>query len=265
MAIVRERRFSFGEVAELYDRRRPSYPSALVQDLISIADLGAGERLLEVGAGTGKATVLFAEHGLPVLAIEPSAEMAAVALRNCAAYPGVSIEQSEFERWQPRGERFPLLYSAQAWHWIDPQLRYVRAREALVDGGTLAAFWNRADWEVCDLRDALKLAYDQVQPEKDDGDPMYPGSARSTDLRADWEHEIGDAPQFGDPEIRAYPWRCEYSTAEYVALLQTHSIQLVEEPGRRQALVAAVAEVLDRNGGTLRLSYVTQLFLARAR
>jgi 16S rRNA A1518/A1519 N6-dimethyltransferase RsmA/KsgA/DIM1 with predicted DNA glycosylase/AP lyase activity len=84
--------------SELYDRTRPSYPSALVADVISIADLGASERLLEVGAGTGKATLVFASRGFPVLAIEPSPEMAAIARRNCGPYPGVRIEQSDFER-----------------------------------------------------------------------------------------------------------------------------------------------------------------------
>ena len=263
--MARARRLSFGEVAELYDRTRPSYPSALVADVISIADPGASERLLEVGAGTGKATILFASRGFPVLAIEPSTEMAAIARRNCVAYPGVTIDHSDFERWEPGGERFPLLYSAQAWHWIEPELRYQRARTALADGGTLAAFWNRADWEACELREELKRAYDRALPEKDDDDPMYPESDRSGNLRADWEREIGGSPQFGDPEIRTYSWQHEYSTAEYVALLHTHSIQLVLEPSRREALLAAIAEVLDRNGGGLRLPYQTQLCLARAR
>jgi tRNA G46 methylase TrmB len=64
---MRERRLVFGEVAELYD----SYPPALVDDLVAMAGLDGGQAVLEVGAGTGKATVLFAQRGIPVLAIEP--------------------------------------------------------------------------------------------------------------------------------------------------------------------------------------------------
>jgi SAM-dependent methyltransferase len=95
VAPVSERRLSFGEVAELYDRARPSYPEALVEDLIELAGAGTA---LEVGAGTGKATVLFGQRGVSVLALEPSAEMAAVARRRCARFPEVSIQQVEFER-----------------------------------------------------------------------------------------------------------------------------------------------------------------------
>ena len=65
-------------MADLYDHARPSYPSALVDDVLDYAGAVAAAtvRALEVGAGTGKATALFAARGLNVLAIEPSAEMA---------------------------------------------------------------------------------------------------------------------------------------------------------------------------------------------
>jgi ubiquinone/menaquinone biosynthesis C-methylase UbiE len=54
----------FGEVAETYDRALPSYPQRLVDDVVSVASLGARGRVLEVGCGTGKATLQFASRGL---------------------------------------------------------------------------------------------------------------------------------------------------------------------------------------------------------
>ena len=69
----REPRLVFGQVAERYDRVRPSYPNALVDEVIALA---GRERALEVGAGTGKATLMFAQRGVAVHAVEPSAEMA---------------------------------------------------------------------------------------------------------------------------------------------------------------------------------------------
>ena len=77
------RRLVFGEVADLYDEGRPSYPQPLVSTTCSSSVLSRdGRRALEVGAGTGKATVLVAARGVRVLAIEPSAPMAAIARRN---------------------------------------------------------------------------------------------------------------------------------------------------------------------------------------
>jgi SAM-dependent methyltransferase len=153
-----ERRRSFGGVAELYDRSRPSYPAGLVDEVLEFAGAGTGDRALEIGAGTGKATVLFAERGLHVVGLEPSAEMAAIARRNCAPHANVRIEEAEFERWEPNGRRFELVFSAQAWHWVAPDVRYVHAGAALKPGGALAVFWNVTDWARTPLRAALLTA-----------------------------------------------------------------------------------------------------------
>src|ERR1700712_1812259 len=71
MAFRDEQRLAFGSVAELYDRARPSYPPGAIDDVVAHAGLQTGDTVLEVGAGTGKATVLLAQRGLGVLALEP--------------------------------------------------------------------------------------------------------------------------------------------------------------------------------------------------
>jgi trans-aconitate methyltransferase len=124
----REPRLVFGTVAERYDRVRPSYPSVLVDEVIALAGDGPA---LEVGAGTGKATLLFAQRGFAVHAVEPSAEMASIARQRCADFPDVTIEESDFEDWHGDRHTFALVFSAQAWHWVAPELGAVRpARRA---------------------------------------------------------------------------------------------------------------------------------------
>lgn len=259
-----ERRLAFGSVAELYDRVRPSYPDALVDDVLAFAAPVA--HALEVGAGTGKATRLFAERGIAVHALEPSAEMAAVARRHSAGYAGVSIDLSDFEGFQGDDRRFDLIYSAQAWHWVSPSVRYVKARELLEQGGGLALFWNRARWESNPLRDGLRAAYARVAP--DFGPlpgPMHPAGNTPPELWGDWRAEIEQAGGFEAPSTRAYQWRSEYSTSEYLELIQTHSDHIVLGQERLGALLDAVGEVIDRDGGgRLELEYVALLLLARA-
>ena len=128
-------RLAFGQVAERYDRVRPSYPDALVDEVIALA--GAG-RALEVGAGTGKATLMFAQRGVGVRAVEPSPEMASIARVRCADFPGVTIEETDFEDWHGDLHAFALVFSAQAWHWVSPE-EYARAGGAHGYGGWLAA------------------------------------------------------------------------------------------------------------------------------
>jgi SAM-dependent methyltransferase len=245
------RRLTFGTVAELYDRARPSYPEALIDDVLALAGSGPA---LEVGAGTGKATVLFAARGCEVLALEPSPAMAAIARQNC---PKATVEEAEFERWEPGGRSFGLIFSAQAWHWIDPEVRFRKARDLLADGGLLAAFWNRVDWEACALSAELLDVYFRIAPELATSDWMLPAAVAG-------EHWLDDVTgaDLLDPEVRSYPWSLEHSTSEYVDLLRTHSHHIILERHVLSELLVAVAAVIDRHGGQLLLPYVTRLCLA---
>ena len=257
------RRLSFGGVADLYDQARPSYPSALVDDVVeySAATGAVADRALEVGAGTGKATVLFAARGLNVLGIEPSADMAQVARRNCAGYENVTIEETEFERWRPPGHEFRLVFSGQAWHWISREVRYTAARAALEDGGALAAFWNRPHWTACELREQIGEAYRLSGHGGDADDPMNPAAAPGDE---NWVNEIAAAPGFDAAEVRRYRWQRDYTTAEYLDLLGTHSACLILDAGEREPLLGAIAAAIDARGGSFRMAYVTRLCLARA-
>jgi SAM-dependent methyltransferase len=255
-------RLAFGRVAELYDRARPSYPAAVIDELIEFAGLGAGDRVLEVGAGTGKLTCLLAERSLAVLGLEPSAEMAERARANCAQYPHVDIEQVDFERWQPSVPPVRALVSAQAWHWVAPELRYERAAAALAPKGTLAAIWTFPDWERTELRDGLRDAYCLAAPDLEADFPMHPAS-EPTDLAGDWSAEIEASAGFVRPQVCTYPWSRAYLTAEYLDLLQTHQDHILLEAGARERLLAAVATTVDAVGGEIALSFVTRLCMAR--
>jgi SAM-dependent methyltransferase len=258
---VPERRLLFGEVADLYDRHRPAYPDRLVEDVISIAQLDGSHTALEVGAGTGKATSMFASRGIPVLAVEPSTEMASLARRNCQGLP-VVIEESDFELWNPRGRRFALLFSAQAWHWVKPELGYPKARETLLTRGVLAAFWNRVQWAGCEQREQLLVAFAEAAPELSPDGVMHPANL-CPDADEDWHGEIAAAEGFAEAEIRDYARDERYSASEFVGLLATISEIRLLNASSRSALLSAVADVIRASGEPLTLAMRTRLCLAR--
>jgi SAM-dependent methyltransferase len=258
-----DQRLAFGRVADLYNRARPSYPAAAIDDVIRLAGLVGGATILEVGAGTGKATVMFAERGLGVTALEPSAEMARLARANCAPFPGIEIVEAEFERWRPP-ERFPALVCAAAWHWLAADVRYTLAAEALESGGTLAAIWSFPDWDGCSMRGALSDAYRTSVPGLTTDFPMHPDSL-PTSLAGDWDAEIRGTDGFADPTVRVYPWSLQYTSAGYATLLQTHQDHILLPDAERGALLAAVTDAIDAAGGVLRLRLVTRVCLATRR
>jgi trans-aconitate methyltransferase len=260
-----ERRLAFGEVAELYHQHRPAYPERLVDDLVDLVGLDGVQAVLEVGAGTGKATAMFAARGIPVLAVEPSEEMAGVARRTFAADAKVRIERSDFETWDPAGRRFPLVFSAQAWHWVQQPAGYAKAAAALARGGLLAAFWNRPHWARSELRDALLATYEQTAPELAalDGS-LHPGRPYPQ-AEENWEEAIAAADGLTGARVRHYEWKEDYSADAYVSLLNTHSAIRVLDEDRRTALLTAVAETITDHGGRLTLPLVTRVCTALKR
>jgi SAM-dependent methyltransferase len=257
----REQRFVFGEVPDLYDRARPGYPQALVGDVLAFVGM-ASPRTLEIGAGTGKATVAFAVRGLEILALEPAPEMAAIAARNCAAFPGVTVEVGTFEDWQGSGTSFDLVFAAQAWQWLRPGVRCQKAREELRAGGTLALFWNIPLWEDTGLRAELDAVYERHAPELV-GLGAFPG-LRASKVMASMCEEIDTSGLFEPLTQSSYRWSVAYSVEGWLDLLNTHSDHRLLPEARRLALLDRVAEVLNGRGGAFEMAYETQLYLTRA-
>jgi SAM-dependent methyltransferase len=131
-----------------------------------LADVDPDAPVLEVGCGTGRATVPLARRGRSVLALEPNPAMTAVAARNLAPYPAVRIEGTSFEDWPVGGAPFGLLVAAPAWHWVSPAARVRKAADALTPGGVVALCWNRPQCSPDDpVRAALDTTYERLAPD----------------------------------------------------------------------------------------------------
>jgi SAM-dependent methyltransferase len=245
----REQRLVFGEIAQQYEAFRPSYPHELFDTIIDFGDLHAGHRALEIGAGTGKATVAFVARGLDVHALEPSPGMAAV-LRG----KGIEAEETLFEEWDPGASGgFQLVYAAQAWHWVRGDDRYDRVAAALRPGGTVAFFWNKGrDW-TGSLGADNDAAYARLAPEMS-----------NAQWQLDWVADGIDAcALLGPPTRRIVTWTQPYSRVEWERLLGTHSDHRILPDEQRARLHTAVGDVIDRHGGHVEVVYDVEIFLSR--
>jgi ubiquinone/menaquinone biosynthesis C-methylase UbiE len=264
------RRLSFGSVAEQYDRVRPSYPAELIDTVLEYSRAQPGDPILDVGAGTGRATLLFAERGYRLTAIEPDSEMAAVASKR-AATAGLTIEllNADFEQAQLPEHGFQVLISATAWHWVTPAKRNVLAARVLRPGGALAPFWNRPQWGENPLSERFDRIYRAVEEEfaAAPGGVMSPfGAPPQLRNAAEWyEQEFAGNRDFTDIDARAYHWHQRYTTAEYLGLLGTHSDHIMLPEGPRERLFTAIGAAIDEAGGSFELEYQTLLCLARRR
>jgi len=232
----RERlRQTFDRAAARYDRVRPDYPEALFDDLITLASLTPGDRLLEVGCATGKATRPLARRGFRITCVELGAELAAVARQNLAGL-GVEVVRGQFEQWQPP-EPFGLVYAATAWHWINPGVRHQRAWQALRPGGHLA-IWA-AEHVFPDGGDPFFVEIQDVYDEIGEGLPPGTPRWRPGELPDD-RAGIEASGLFEVTAVRQYDWERVYPAGEYIELLSTFSGHLAMPEWKQRRLYGEI-------------------------
>jgi SAM-dependent methyltransferase len=159
----RDRAESFGSVADLYAKFRPSYPPEAVQWLVGKSP----GRVLELAAGTGALTRLLCSIGHEVIATDVSAEMLAH-LR--AAAPQAQVVVGKAEDIALPSSAVDIVAVAQAFHWFNEDRALFEIARVLRPGGVLALVWNSADRTV----PWVKRVFDLLdQPDAGDlGDPV---------------------------------------------------------------------------------------------
>lgn len=256
--MVTERRNTFDEVPELYNRNRPRYPDALFDDLVSLAGIDPGARILEIGCGTGQATIPLLQRGFLVLCLEPGPAMARFARAKLTRFPHATVLESNFEEWQVERGSFSLVVSAQAFHWVAADIRFKKAADALGAFGALAVIGNAVVLERSPLRTEIDAVYARHAPTL-----VGPPATR-------WYSEDGPVPElfatsgyFGPVSRRRYPWSRVYSPSEYCDLLRTHSDHRLLPEDRLDSLLAALSNVIQAHGGSIEVAYDAHLYIAR--
>ena len=253
----RERlRGTFEEVAELYDRARPTYPPAVFDDLVELARLPEGGRVLEVGPGTGKATVDLAARGFEIVAVELGPELAAVARRNLAPFPRAEVVTADFEEWEPGRAGFDAVVAFTAFHWLSQERRFAKPAALLRRGGTLAVLaTHHVSPEGGDpVWAEVQADYDAVVPSPDNRPPPPPEEI--ADLRADFNA----TGLFREIEARRYRWDVAYTADEWVSVLATYSENIAMPPAQREALFSRIRNrIAARPGGTATRHYLAVL------
>jgi SAM-dependent methyltransferase len=259
----RERlRATFDRASERYHRARPEYPAALFDRLVELTGLGPGDRVLEVGCATGKATLPLARRGFAVTCVELGPALAAAVRANLAGFADVEVVEDRFEVWALDGRPpYDAVVAATAWHWVDPAVRYRRAAEALVPHGFLA-FWD-ASHVFPDGGDPFFREIQEIYQEIGEGLPPgdgYPRPGQLDDRRAD----IEASGRFTVVDISHFDWEIDYDADAYIDLLETFSGHIAMAEWQRDRLFGEIRRRLaERPDGRLRRGWGAVLHVAQ--
>ncbi len=132
----------FSDRVENYVRYRPGYPPGALQVLQGECGLLPTHVVADIASGTGIWTRILLEHGNPVFAVEPNAEMRQAGERLLAAFPKFISVAGKAEATTLADASVDFVTSAQAAHWFDREKARREFARILRPGGWLVLIWN---------------------------------------------------------------------------------------------------------------------------
>ena len=269
----------FDTAAEAYDARRSGYPRKIVRAAVELAGLSPGARVVEVGAGTGKLTEELVAFGLRVDAVEPGSNMIEVARRRVNDSGLVRFHLGRFEDVSLPEKLYEAVFSASAFHWVDPSLGWAKAAALLRPGGTLALLQpvgvrDEADGTaVQELHEAFVRLAPEIageRPAPRDLATIRAGvEARRKNVSEVWAwlaHPGFAVPEagalFGPATFTAVRRVKRYTAEELWAMFETTALYHRLTPQVRVALQAEDERIIERAGGRLRSTQLVALVTA---
>jgi len=168
---------NFGKTAQDYSKHRAGFPPAFFERLVAFGVGLPGQRVLDLGTGTGTVARGLAQRGCDVTGLDPSAELIDQAKRLDEA-AGVTIHylQATAEKTTLPAASFDVVTAGQCWHWFDRPKAAQEVRRLLVPDGYLviAHFdWLPLPGNMVEVTERLIKQYNPAW-NMDGGTGLYP-------------------------------------------------------------------------------------------
>lgn len=253
-------RFKFNEDENNYDKYRPTYPEELFLDIINYSHISHDSRALEIGIGTGQATLPIIESGCKVTAIELGDKLAKYVKDKFSHYKNFNVINADFIESKIDKETFNLVYCATAFHWLPLEESYAKVKNVLKDGGAIALFWNhpypnRQD----DISNIVnRKVYDKYRPSSKE---------RVEFSKNDCQKHIDELKRFGFKDIisKLYYRKRTLTSEEYISLLNTYSDHRALPVEIKNDFEIDMKNAIDEIGGKINIYDTIDLYLARKR
>jgi SAM-dependent methyltransferase len=261
-----ERARSFDAWAGEYDRFRPGYPDELFDVIQARLQLPARPTVVDLGAGTGRASLAMAELGWRVTSVEPGKAMLEL-LHAAATDAGlvVSTVQASAEETGLDPESADLVTAAQAFHWFEKDRAMDEIARILRPGGGVALFWNVRDTErSAFVADYQELLARHAAAGADTG--RYEAVGRDETRRAFETHTAA----FEEPEIVTLHQEVQMTDEEFIGMAFTASYVRTGMPPEVQdrfriELAGALGRHGLNDGQRFAVPYRIELWIARRR
>ncbi|MGM1048824.1 MAG: class I SAM-dependent methyltransferase [Bacillota bacterium] len=248
----------FNQMSDYYDKFRPSYPLDVVEKIIQETGINQTSQLLEIGAGSGKATELFAAQDLNICCIEPGPDLVERGTKKFANNRRVGFITARFEEYDLPQQQYDVIYSTQAFHWIPQPIGYEKCAFALKDKGYLALMWNmyityenKLDQELLEISNRYGGFTDFLSS---DGCEKRIASICSA---------IENSRLFHSPHVYRFPWSQEYTADEYFGFVLTSNSFVQRSDEEKQRAYQDITVLANKHGRVINRPYICALYLAQ--
>jgi ubiquinone/menaquinone biosynthesis C-methylase UbiE len=251
-------RLTFNEFAYLYDKARHSCPEVLIEELIKETKSNTDSKLLEIGPGTGQATMSLAKRGLNITAVEVGNNLAEILKTKLKNYPDANVITGAFEDTEFPNEYYDLVYAATSFHWIKPESKFTKTHQILKPGGYLAIINGQ---QISDERDDFFEASQPVYNKYWHRDHENPFRLKKIN---DVEPAGIDVNLFELAYFKCFPVTISYNADEYCDLLFTDSEKIALPREKRINFVNEIWRLIINNfNNRIKRSYANSLTIAR--
>ena len=256
----------FDEVVATYNIIRPDYPDKLFSDIFDYVGISGCKKVIEIGAGTGKATKPFLDIGYDITAIEISANMADFLTREFMQYEKLEVLTAPFEDIKLNNDKYDLIYAATAFHWVNAELGCPKAFSLLKTGGVFALFrYYAVPAEGGDLYEEIQNVYEKYyhKPYIRPTIKLKDEYEKPSEIRKGFGFEDLKKYGFSDVVLKLYDSIWTYTADDYMALLDTYPDHKSLEDSDRISLFTGIKDAILRHGGKIDIDYVFQLYMGR--
>ena len=249
---------TFDNAAADYEVSRPIYMKELFDAIFKYKQINPGSNVLEIGIGTGKATLPILEKRCNLIALEPGEQLAKITNKKFKKYDNFLMYNQTLQNFTYPANSFDFIYSATAFHWIPEEYGYKRVYELLKDGGVFARFSYHAgqDKKRKILTSEIQELYKKYMNFKDEPKEYCENEAKKL-------AQIAEKYGFVDTKYNLYHMTKDFTADEYVGLLNTYPDHMMIEKTNREKLFNGIHTTINKNGGVITVYYTMDLELAR--
>jgi ubiquinone/menaquinone biosynthesis C-methylase UbiE len=246
----------FNQMADYYDTFRPSYPVATIQEIITTANLSKASRVLEIGAGSGKATAQFAEVGFEMLCLDPGEDLVKIGNEKFGS-KNIRFVASRFEEYPLPPKYYDAILSAQAFHWVPKPVGLEKCAATLKPNGYLLPFWNIEILDDTPFDKKLLTIIDRYD--------AFTSTASEANYQKRMESiclEIAESGYFSAPRVVKSPWSRTYTADEYYGYLLTGQFFIQQPPEVKRACYEELVQLAAEYGGITR-RFICYLYVSQ--